>query len=111
MVFSEAMKAKAKRNAQEAFQSERARTKHFDMEANAALDQNVTVSVDGEHPQPSIFRGNLKGYQLRGMNWLANLYDQGISGILADEMGLGKTVQSIAFLCHVAERYCIVFGF
>lgn len=31
---------------------------------------------------------------------------QGISGILADEMGLGKTVQSIAFLCHVAEKYC-----
>lgn len=105
------MKAKAKRNAQEAFQNERARTKHFDMEANAAIDQNLKclTNIDGEHPQPAIFRGNLKGYQLRGMNWLANLYDQGISGILADEMGLGKTVQSIAFLCHVAERYCMCF--
>ncbi|KAI8484720.1 putative DNA helicase ino80 [Branchiostoma belcheri] len=38
-----------------------------------------------------------------GLNWLANLYDQGINGILADEMGLGKTVQSIAFLAHLAE--------
>lgn len=37
------------------------------------------------------------------MNWLANLYDQGINGILADEMGLGKTVQSIAFLGHLSE--------
>ena len=37
------------------------------------------------------------------MNWLADLYDQGINGILADEMGLGKTVQSIAVLCHLAE--------
>lgn len=37
------------------------------------------------------------------MNWLANLYDQGINGILADEMGLGKTVQSMAFLAHLAE--------
>ena len=27
------------------------------------------------------------------MNWLANLYHQGINGILADEMGLGKTLQ------------------
>lgn len=80
------------------------------MEANANIDQKG-VTVDGEHPQPSIFRGNLKGYQLRGMNWLANLYDQGISGILADEMGLGKTVQSIAFLSHVAERYCMYFSF
>ena len=40
---------------------------------------------------------------LQGMNWLANLYDQGINGILADEMGLGKTIQSIAFLAHLAE--------
>jgi len=39
----------------------------------------------------------------QGMNWLVNLYDQGINGILADEMGLGKTVQSIAFLAHLAE--------
>ena len=40
---------------------------------------------------------------LQGMNWLANLYEQGINGILADEMGLGKTVQSIALLAHLAE--------
>jgi len=39
----------------------------------------------------------------QGMNWLANLYDQGINGILADEMGLGKTIQSIAFLAQLAE--------
>ena len=32
----------------------------------------------------------LKEYQLKGLNWLATLYDQGINGILADEMGLGK---------------------
>lgn len=98
------MKAKAKKNAQEAFQNERARTKHFDLEANSQMTEETYSN--GEHPQPSIFRGVLKGYQLRGMNWLANLYDQGISGILADEMGLGKTVQSIAFLCHIAEKYC-----
>jgi SNF2 family DNA or RNA helicase len=38
-------------------------------------------------------QGKLKTYQLKGMNWLCSLYDQGINGILADEMGLGKTVQ------------------
>lgn len=41
------------------------------------------------------------------MNWLINLYNQGINGILADEMGLGKTVQSIAFLAHLAEASII----
>ncbi|KAJ8923687.1 hypothetical protein NQ315_010268 [Exocentrus adspersus] len=102
---SELMKEKAKKNALDAFQSEKARTKHFDKQANSSLDE--FESIGGEQPQPEMFRGKLKGYQLRGMNWLANLYAQGISGILADEMGLGKTVQSIAFLCHIAERYSV----
>ncbi|XP_017878637.1 chromatin-remodeling ATPase INO80 isoform X2 [Ceratina calcarata] len=104
---SESMKQKAKKNATEAFDNEKARTKQFD---TAAASQELRLSdtpENLEHPQPSIFKGNLKGYQLKGMNWLANLYDQGISGILADEMGLGKTVQSIAFLCHIAERYSV----
>ena len=37
------------------------------------------------------------------MNWLLNLYDQGINGILADEMGLGKTIQTIAMVTHLIE--------
>jgi len=39
-----------------------------------------------------MFLGDLKAYQLKGLQWLDNLYDQGINGILADEMGLGKTI-------------------
>ena len=46
---------------------------------------------------------NIICFIIQGMNWLANLYDQGINGILADEMGLGKTVQSLAFLAHLSE--------
>ncbi len=38
--------------------------------------------------QPSIFKGQLKEYQLKGLSWLVSLYDQGINGILADEMGM-----------------------
>ena len=40
--------------------------------------------------QPAMLRADLKEYQLKGLRWLANLYQQGINGILADEMGLGK---------------------
>ncbi|XP_060806009.1 chromatin-remodeling ATPase INO80 isoform X2 [Amyelois transitella] len=102
---SESMKARASRNAREAFRTERARTQQFDAAAGVEhLEPEPSERRGGDYDQPSIFRGTLKGYQLKGMNWLANLYDQGISGILADEMGLGKTVQCIAFLCHVAER-------
>lgn len=53
--------------------------------------------------QPKILQAKLKDHQMKGLNWLVNLYNQGINGILADDMGLGKTVQSIALLCHLVE--------
>jgi len=34
--------------------------------------------------------GELKDFQLTGLNWLAFLWSKGNNGILADEMGLGK---------------------
>ena len=34
--------------------------------------------------------GQLKDFQLTGLNWLAYLWSKGENGILADEMGLGK---------------------
>ena len=42
--------------------------------------------------------GELREYQLEGLNWLLHNWCRGINGILADEMGLGKTIQCIAFL-------------
>jgi SNF2 family DNA or RNA helicase len=41
-------------------------------------------------------RGTLRPYQLRGLDWLAEMADLGLGGCLADDMGLGKTVQVIA---------------
>uniref|UniRef100_H3AJK7 Chromatin-remodeling ATPase INO80 n=1 Tax=Latimeria chalumnae TaxID=7897 RepID=H3AJK7_LATCH len=120
---SEYYKAQALKNAEEAYQIHQLRTRSFDEEAKdsrvaalrAANDSgtgfgesyslaNPSIRAGEDIPQPTIFNGKLKGYQLKGMNWLANLYEQGINGILADEMGLGKTVQSIALLAHLAER-------
>uniref|UniRef100_A0A8C2KEI1 Chromatin-remodeling ATPase INO80 n=1 Tax=Cyprinus carpio TaxID=7962 RepID=A0A8C2KEI1_CYPCA len=120
---SEYYKSQALKNAKEAYQIHQARTRLFDEEAKDSRSASLhTASVSGsgfgesyslsnpsiqageDIPQPTMFNGKLKGYQLKGMNWLANLYEQGINGILADEMGLGKTVQSIALLAHLAER-------
>ncbi|XP_078061257.1 SWI/SNF-related matrix-associated actin-dependent regulator of chromatin subfamily A member 5-like, partial [Mustelus asterias] len=42
--------------------------------------------------------GKLRHYQIRGLNWLISLSENGINGILADETGLGKTLQTIALL-------------
>ncbi|OWA51550.1 putative global transcription activator SNF2L1 [Hypsibius exemplaris] len=42
--------------------------------------------------------GEMRDYQIRGLNWLLGLNEHGINGILADEMGLGKTLQTISLL-------------
>ena len=44
------------------------------------------------------FRGELRDYQRRGLEWLCALTDHGFGALLADDMGLGKTVQVIAWL-------------
>jgi SWI/SNF-related matrix-associated actin-dependent regulator of chromatin subfamily A member 5 len=48
-----------------------------------------------------IQNGQMRDYQVQGLNWLISLYENGINGILADEMGLGKTLQTISFLGYL----------
>uniref|UniRef100_A0A1A9ZGQ4 Chromatin-remodeling complex ATPase chain Iswi n=1 Tax=Glossina pallidipes TaxID=7398 RepID=A0A1A9ZGQ4_GLOPL len=48
-----------------------------------------------------IKNGELRDYQVRGLNWMISLYENGINGILADEMGLGKTLQTISLLGYL----------
>ena len=45
-----------------------------------------------------IKNGELRDFQLTGLNWMAFLWSRNENGILADEMGLGKTIQTVAFL-------------
>ncbi|GAA5966126.1 hypothetical protein JCM3765_005538 [Sporobolomyces pararoseus] len=55
--------------------------------------------------QPSILvGGELKGYQLKGLEWMVSLYNNHVNGILADEMGLGKTVQTLALITYLIEH-------
>lgn len=53
--------------------------------------------------------GEMRDYQVSGLNWLVSLHENGISGILADEMGLGKTLQTIAFLGYL-RHICAITG-
>ncbi|KAJ1896358.1 chromatin remodeling complex Adenosinetriphosphatase, partial [Kickxella alabastrina] len=48
--------------------------------------------------------GSMRDYQLRGLNWMISLFDNGINGILADEMGLGKTLQVISFIGYLKHH-------
>ncbi|KAK6205084.1 DNA ATP-dependent helicase [Scheffersomyces amazonensis] len=102
-------------NAQNALLAAQSKAKQFDDDPLKNPDtngeemnfQNPTLLGDITIAQPNLLKCTLKEYQLKGLNWLANLYDQGINGILADEMGLGKTVQSISVLSYLAETHNI----
>lgn len=48
--------------------------------------------------------GQLKEYQVKGLEWMVSLFNNNLNGILADEMGLGKTIQTIALVTHLMER-------
>ncbi|KAL9601715.1 MAG: hypothetical protein Q9219_002326 [cf. Caloplaca sp. 3 TL-2023] len=103
-------------NAQKAVQEAQDKARAFNGEGNdlqAQFDegemnfQNPTSMSEVNIAQPKMLAAQLKEYQLKGLTWLVNLYEQGINGILADEMGLGKTVQSISVMAYLAEKHDI----
>lgn len=57
----------------------------------------------GEQPE-LLEGGELKPYQMVGLQWLVSLYNNKLNGILADEMGLGKTIQTIALITYLMEK-------
>lgn len=74
----------------------------------------------------SVIHGEMRAYQLQGLNWMVSLHHNGLNGILADEMvshrlpshlrhttcilidaylqGLGKTLQTISFLSYLKHH-------
>jgi SWI/SNF-related matrix-associated actin-dependent regulator of chromatin subfamily A member 5 len=54
--------------------------------------------------QPKSVSGEMRAYQLEGLNWLVRLFDNGVNGILADEMGLGKTLQTLSLLSYLKHN-------
>ncbi|XP_071741647.1 probable ATP-dependent DNA helicase CHR12 [Rutidosis leptorrhynchoides] len=55
--------------------------------------------------QPSILQGGeLRPYQLEGLQWMLSLFNNNLNGILADEMGLGKTIQTISLIAYLMEN-------
>ena len=63
-------------------------------ETNASRKTIISFDVT----PPYIKNGEMRDYQIRGLNWMISLYENGLNGILADEMGLGKTLQTISLL-------------
>ncbi|GAV85718.1 SNF2_N domain-containing protein/Helicase_C domain-containing protein [Cephalotus follicularis] len=55
--------------------------------------------------QPSMLHGGeLRPYQLEGLQWMLSLFNNNLNGILADEMGLGKTIQTISLVAYLMQN-------
>uniref|UniRef100_A0A1A8E8D8 SWI/SNF related, matrix associated, actin dependent regulator of chromatin, subfamily a, member 4 n=2 Tax=Nothobranchius kadleci TaxID=1051664 RepID=A0A1A8E8D8_NOTKA len=67
-----------------------------------AVAHAVTEKV--EKQSTLLINGQLKQYQIKGLEWLVSLYNNNLNGILADEMGLGKTIQTIALITYLMEH-------
>lgn len=71
-----------------------------DEELLTAIKKSINVIRFEESPS-YIKGGEMRDYQIRGLNWMISLFENGINGILADEMGLGKTLQTISLLGYM----------
>ncbi|CAG9862723.1 unnamed protein product [Phyllotreta striolata] len=63
-----------------------------------------TVSETVTKQASIMVNGQLKEYQVKGLEWMVSLYNNNLNGILADEMGLGKTIQTIGLITYLMEE-------
>lgn len=90
---------------------------YLEREGNARIPQRSMAYPKQKRPdfiafkkQPAYINGGeLRDYQLHGVNWMYWLWCRDENGILADEMGLGKTIQTISFL-NVLYNTCNTYG-
>ena len=61
------------------------RKRRYIAKEELTFDEDAPVTRLDKQP-PTLQNGDLRDYQLDGVNWLVGLYETGINGILADEM-------------------------
>src|ERR1700722_12900707 len=98
----EAAQTKKSRGRQGGASNKRRRRTEAEEDAELLKDEKAGGSAETVFREsPGFIQGQMRDYQVAGLNWLISLHENGISGILADEMGLGKTLQTISFLGYL----------
>ncbi|WP_348797766.1 DEAD/DEAH box helicase [Flavobacterium adhaerens] len=64
---------------------------------------NTTATTLEYQPSPLV-KATLRPYQIQGVQWLLEHFNNGLGACLADDMGLGKTLQTLTTLVAVQEQ-------
>lgn len=68
------------------------------------LKQSLHIKESIQYQPSPLVKATLRPYQIEGVQWLLEHYNNGLGACLADDMGLGKTLQTLSTLVAVQEK-------
>ena len=68
------------------------------------LKNSSNLQANIEYQPSPLVKATLRHYQIEGVKWLLEHYNNGLGACLADDMGLGKTLQTLSTLVAVQEQ-------
>lgn len=74
------------------------------LESIPELKDSINLKADIEYQPSTLVKATLRPYQIEGVKWLLEHYNNGLGACLADDMGLGKTLQTLTTLVAVQEQ-------
>ncbi len=74
------------------------------LDAIPELQNTIQVSKAIEYSPSELVKATLRPYQIEGVQWLLEHYNNHLGACLADDMGLGKTLQTLSTLVAVQEQ-------
>jgi non-specific serine/threonine protein kinase len=74
------------------------------LDAIPELQNPIQTSKKIEYTPSELVKASLRPYQIEGVQWLLEHFNNGLGACLADDMGLGKTLQTLTTLVAVQEQ-------
>jgi SNF2 family DNA or RNA helicase len=74
------------------------------LEGITELKDSANLQTVVEYQPSALVKATLRPYQIQGVKWLLEHYNNGLGACLADDMGLGKTLQTLTTLVAVQEQ-------